>query len=387
MSKAVNARYNHAGLRWRLLTTVSAISLMASAYSVGDARAAEGGQPLIWLELGSQYDRVTGKNELYIPPLAEHFAQAPFTENLLLAEHRPLYSYGADAAISFRPEDSNWVLSASVKFGRAHGRGSAQQTKEALPILEHLTVPAIGLHHTASLPSYWATHGFVAGSNSESHVIADFQVGRDVGLGIFGAESESVLSAGIRFAQLNSGSGADIHGVPDIAPYYFDVHLGIQHLFGTGKQFHTLIASDDTTRNFRGLGPSLAWSASAPVAGNQNDGELTLDFGLNAAVLFGRQTVRRLHHESGQYYKKALATKYHSSYHNAPPASTRERNTTVPNVGGFAGLSFRYIDAKLSIGYRGDFFFGAVDGGMDARHDVTRGFYGPFATIGIGLGG
>ena len=57
----------------------------------------------------------------------------------------------------------------------------------------------------------------------------------------------------------------------------------------------------------------------------------------------------------------------------------------VPNVGGFAGLSFRYADAKVSFGYRADFFFGAIDGGIDARKSETLGFYGPFATISIGL--
>lgn len=42
---------------------------------------------------------------------------------------------------------------------------------------------------------------------------------------------------------------------------------------------------------------------------------------------------------------------------------------------------------KLSLGYRADFFFGAIDGGIDARKSETVGFYGPFASIGIGLGG
>jgi hypothetical protein len=57
----------------------------------------------------------------------------------------------------------------------------------------------------------------------------------------------------------------------------------------------------------------------------------------------------------------------------------------VPNVGGFAGLSFRYAAAKLSLGYRADFFFGAMDGGIDEGHSEKRDFYGPFATLSIGL--
>jgi hypothetical protein len=65
----------------------------------------------------------------------------------------------------------------------------------------------------------------------------------------------------------------------------------------------------------------------------------------------------------------------------------RSRSVIVPNVGGFAGLSYRYSNAKLSLGYRADFFFGAMDGGIDTRKTYDRNFYGPFATISVGLGG
>ena len=66
---------------------------------------------------------------------------------------------------------------------------------------------------------------------------------------------------------------------------------------------------------------------------------------------------------------------------------TRSRSITVPNIGGFAGLSYRYDSAKLSFGYRADFFFGAMDGGIDTRKTYDRNFYGPYATLSIGLGG
>jgi hypothetical protein len=59
----------------------------------------------------------------------------------------------------------------------------------------------------------------------------------------------------------------------------------------------------------------------------------------------------------------------------------------VPNLGGFAGISFKYPDAKVSFGYRADFFFGAMDSGIDVVHKENRGFYGPFATISVGIGG
>jgi|HubBroStandDraft_2_1064218.scaffolds.fasta_scaffold44336_3 hypothetical protein len=42
---------------------------------------------------------------------------------------------------------------------------------------------------------------------------------------------------------------------------------------------------------------------------------------------------------------------------------------------------------KVSAGYRADFFFGAMDGGLDTAKKENVGFYGPFATISVGLGG
>ncbi len=65
----------------------------------------------------------------------------------------------------------------------------------------------------------------------------------------------------------------------------------------------------------------------------------------------------------------------------------RSRSVTVPNIGAFAGFSVKYPNAKLSFGYRADFFFGAMDGGIDARKTYDRSFYGPYASISIGLGG
>jgi hypothetical protein len=70
-----------------------------------------------------------------------------------------------------------------------------------------------------------------------------------------------------------------------------------------------------------------------------------------------------------------------------PVTRTRSRTVTIPNVGGFAGLSYRFSNARISAGYRADFFFGAKDGGIDAADRENLGFHGPFASISVGLGG
>ena len=146
-------------------------------------------------------------------------------------------------------------------------------------------------------------------------------------------------------------------------------------------------------RSFRGVGPSLSWSASTPFAGNPQDGELTFDWGLNAAALFGRQKTRTQHHTTVRYNTGGCGLLFCHTYghiitptHIAPPASIRSRNVTVPNVGGFVGLSYRYTDAKLSIGYRYDTFLNAMDTGIDATKKSNVTFNGPYASISIGLG-
>jgi hypothetical protein len=76
-----------------------------------------------------------------------------------------------------------------------------------------------------------------------------------------------------------------------------------------------------------------------------------------------------------------------SSYAHGPYEHSRSQAVTIPNVGGFVGGTLKFVNAKISLGYRADFFFGATDAGIDAVKKSTVGFYGPFAAISVGLGG
>jgi hypothetical protein len=144
-------------------------------------------------------------------------------------------------------------------------------------------------------------------------------------------------------------------------------------------------------RSFRGIGPSLSWNASATVLGNKDQGELTFDWGVTGALLFGRQKAKT-NHTTQAYHMPftpypIYAGYYYTRIYEHLHHDTRSRKVTVPNLGGFAGLSVKYPNVKFSLGYRADFFFGAVDAGIDARHTKDLGFHGPFATLSVGLGG
>jgi hypothetical protein len=225
----------------------------------------------------------------------------------------------------------------------------------------------------------------------------DFQVGRDVGLGLFGRSGSSTLNLGVRFAQFVSHSHITINENPDW--HFRSKYVGT--LFPSlpwtkvpgGQPFHSYAGNFDSARSFTGLGPSLSWKNAAPVVSG-DDRSVTFDWGVNAALLFGRQKARTHHQTTALYHDGhgnpviSNPASYTTAYvHPNTPDHTRNKSVVVPNVGGFAGLSFRYDVAKVSLGYRADFFFGAMDGGIDARKTYDRNFYGPFATISIGLGG
>ena len=58
---------------------------------------------------------------------------------------------------------------------------------------------------------------------SESHAILDFTAGKDVGLGMFGRDSTSTLSLGVRFAQFASKSAFNVSARPDLQFKYYAI--------------------------------------------------------------------------------------------------------------------------------------------------------------------
>jgi len=165
----------------------------------------------------------------------------------------------------------------------------------------------------------------------------------------------------------------------------FATFPGIYSLPKDVRQTYTAVFH--AKRNARAIGPSVSWDASVPVAGRDASAMFSFDWGVNAAILFGRQNAH-LHHQTSGFTYRRTGLKYHSTQH-IPVVSNpdRSRTVTIPNVGGFVGTSLKFPNAKVSLGYRVDFFFGAMDGGIDTAKKENVGFYGPFATLSIGIGG
>jgi len=371
--------------RRQLLGTVSAVALLSVLPGMKQAHAEDADRPTVWLELGWHFDKVDGIGDLFHAPFMDALTAAGFSSTLK-PQQILSYGYGGEGKISFQPEGSDWIFSASVRYGRSHGRaGNHQQTTPA-PGKFFESYPAYSFYLSGSRSPDAARFSDFSASNNETNAIADFQAGKDVGLGRFGNDGTSSFALGVRYAQLASKSGVSIKGDPDFHWRYPTRHFGGFYARNAVEHFSTYVAYARNERKFQGIGPSISWDASAALAGNPDDGEITFDWSANAAALFGRQRARGNSDVTDRYWDdQYFYGSRAKSVYDHPLNHNRSRSLVVPNVGGSVGMSFRFTNTKLSIGYRGDFFFGAIDGGIDTRNETTRGFYGPFASISVGV--
>jgi hypothetical protein len=385
MSELIKKTDHRGAIRWKLLAGVSALALTTYISSSGFARAEDADRPILWIELGGRLSELQDGQEAFAPPLMD--GRPSIFEPSQKFEKPPKSSIDEYGALSFQPQDSDWVFSASVQFGRSKSSKHHIQQTNPLPTAEYIGGNRYIVYPGAQQFAETKT------SSSEQHAILDFQVGKDVGFGLFKSGGiSSLIGFGVRFAQFKSTSNFSLKSDPDwhFTPKYFSLPPYIPRQKLMDQAFHSNLASMTAERSFHGIGPSVSWKSSMPLTGTVQDGEIEADWGINGAILFGRQKAQT-HHQSTARYKPA--TKYAPavpktiSHFPATPDHTRSRGVVVPNIGGFAGLSFQYSAAKISAGYRADLFFSAMDGGIDAAKKENVGFYGPFASVSIGLGG
>jgi iron complex outermembrane recepter protein len=368
MSELMNARANKNDFHWRLLTTVSAAALLASVCAASQAKAADGTPPL-WIELGGQFAQQETDQDAFLPPFVVATPRPAFAvDSPTQIEKQSPWSGNGTAKIVLEPEANGWVFSAGILYGRSSRKQSVNQ----------LTPNLTNAVESFGRGTRYIAYQRITAKNSESHTLLDFQVGRDVGLGMFGNHSSSIISLGLRYAQFNVQRGVTMVSQP--------TNVSARQIY------HRFYATSATKRKFTGVGPSLSWDASADLIGNRSTEEMTFDWGLNGAVLFGRQRAQGHHqttnmrHDGRVYYGSFIEYPRTIIYQHAAPLN-RNKQMIVPNLGGFVGASWRYPSAKVTLGYRADFFFGGMDGGVDAAHRENVGFYGPFASISIGFGG
>ena len=384
--------------RLQLLATVSVLALLTIAAT--QANAEDAGRPTVWIEGGWHFDSVSGSRDIVVPPLdgltTSGFSSTPTATNFYGqgAGGFPSFtdmekalgrSEGAEASISLQPRGSDWIFNLSGKYGRAHTKRRLDQRHEIDGERGYTKSLFLG---TRPYTPHRTSYVIQANDNKESHAILDFQVGKDIGIGLFGGQMESVLSAGVRYAQMNTSSKGHSYARPD---YRFYGHGGInllgKYAYIIAPDTHDSATIQQRSSSFHGVGPSLSWSNTTGLSGDVADGHLALDWGVNAALLFGRQKSKVNYSTIAHFNQATILARVTSVTNQNTVNRTETRRVTVPNLGGFAALSYRFTNAKISAGYRADFFFGAMDGGLATRKSMTTGFHGPYASIAIGLGG
>lgn len=383
-----NAVANREDFHWRLLTTVSALAL-ASCIAVHDAQAAnDADRPTVWIELGAQLSHIDGTGEPFAPGFAQGTpASGVFSPiSPIEAQKHARYGIGGEGRVTFAPENTNWDFAVGITYGRSNGGKHVQNQQEALDVHKFFKPPLFpsSVAYSSTYPAVLRNFAETSAKNSESHLIVDFMAGKDVGLGMFGRGGLSVVSAGVRFAQFTARSSVNMKARPDLS-FYNQVEIFAPSLapyaYLPTARFHAYTAFGSAVRSFHGIGPSISWEGSAPVAGNVDSAELTFDWGLNAALLFGRQKAQVSHQTTARNFAGfayTTPTPQHGGH-------TTRRSVVVPNVGGFAGLSVKFPNSKVSFGYRGDVFFGAMDVGIDAARREKVSFHGPYAKISVGF--
>ncbi len=356
-----------------------------------------GKHPTAWITLGGNFAQLGADWETFDPAFAS--AMPAGLPNPAITEKAPGAAFDWEGNISIQPEDSDWRLKAGIRYGRSSRKDNLHKS---LPVRtsDQIVLPTF-ITHYFDLPKTATCEDLqVFGSRecpfaaddpefvdsqakeSEQHMMLDFTLGKDVGIGLFGTDGKGILSAGVRMAQFTTSIRAELNADP-----HYNFPSPLQFGQTALKYGNVYDATTNEHRTFRGVGPEITWDASEPVWGNEDEGELSFDWGVNAAVLFGQQKVTM--HQTHMYKKcpgfNGFAGITCTYIYNTPTDVSRSRNVVVPNLGGYLGASARYRNAKINFGYRADFFFNAMDGGQETARDYNRSFYGPYLNVSLGL--
>jgi opacity protein-like surface antigen len=256
--------------------------------------------------------------------------------------------WGWEAAIGFeyRPSMSPWIWSAQFRYGQ-HGNGSASNNPVAV-FQGNLTTPVI------------------AGSNSanrkEHHWLADFMVGRDLGLG----QGQQVAKFGVRVAEIRGKTtgSARWNNVPVSA---------IASCTGTPSYCGSEVRDYTQTNQFLGVGPRLELSGAIPL------GEAwSLDYMAGVAGLYGRRKVNQNVAISNPTVPTFTGPAVLVS--GGPIGVSSSSNGFVFNLDAMLGFSYAITqNASLMVSYRFDGYWNALRG-YDSNGNVenlNRFYHGP----------
>jgi len=315
-----------------------------------------------------------------LPPIAQQFDTALSPANL---QNRGLdWGDGREIKLTYQP-GGTWSVSGSYRYGRSNSNVPLVHREEASGPPKCALPPPYGPILCGKYPQLamagtnWSDS---AARERETHEIADFTVGRDVGLGVIG-DSHSTVSAGLRYAQFRSTTWATMRGIPQ-----WDVADGWVKY---PSPYQRIDASLQADRNFKGAGPTLSWDAAQRLWGNEKTGHFDIDWSLTGGVLIGKQkTGVTGHYASGDF------TQFHGRYwilaqlpEKPIGVEPRSKSVSVPMADVSLGLAYEVGRFKAGAGYRWERYFNLLDAGYAEHKSYDRTFDGPYFKIAVGFGG
>ena len=280
---------------------------------------------------------------------------------------------GGEVRLTYRPAGTPWRVSAGVRFGKANGgvhqgvySELADQEKvcgDSLFFCQNPFNPDLDKYDTIPTNSSW-----IHTSQSDDHMMVDFMVGRDVGMGA--GAFRSSLSGGVGYARLRSRTDLNVKGIPDWV-------VENQFLFvDDTATHHWYDATLTSEREFEGVGPVASWEASQRLLGDEQSGSLSLAWTVGGGVLLGKQNVDLTGDILSNYYSSRYNNTYAQEVDSSeliPVERQRSKSVTVPTANLSLGLAYEVDRFKVGAGYRWERYFNAIDG--------------PYFKLSVGLGG
>jgi hypothetical protein len=299
---------------------------------------------------------------------------------------------GGEVRLTYSPSGSPWSVSGALRFGKTKGHNTISEEHRGEGVCGFpAPYDAVYCAPDNPLAQYLVKYDNdrVRGDvfNYEKHMLVDFEIGRDVGMGMAGGLASRV-SGGLRYAEFESDTRLRTKGVPD-------GHIPQPWFNGPGDPAkyatHTFYRTDLVgQREFKGFGPTLTWDVSKMLAETRNGGSFDLDASITGGVLFGkhRTTVGGTETAtlySGPVYPESLVPDGPATPTQQP--APRSTSATVPLLSLELGVSYKIERAKLSTGYRWERYFDVLDAGFDNERDADRTIDGPYFKIAVGFGG
>jgi hypothetical protein len=337
------------------------------------------------IEIGGEVQRQDAPYADLTPVSAASFTGAL---NTTAAQNRNLdWGDGREVRLTYALPGDTWRVSAGYRIGKTNG------TDKTLNFVlgdegcggTYAQCADLLAQGYDGPPNIFKAYNYsdVTVTNREEHTIADFDVGRDVGMGL---GFNSSVRAGLRYGELQSTThmlffGAANWDIPEERALF--------------KYSHNTHYKADLTasREFKGAGPTLSWDAAKRLWGSDTS-HLDLEWSLTGGVLFGKQKASFKGEESSAYFSGKYTgndlqrIQPRSGWTDTTDLpSSRSKSVTAPLLDLSAGLAYETGRFKVDAGYRWERYFNVLDAGYAERKQVDRTIDGPYFKIAVGFGG